>query len=156
MMSARLEGSGSAILCTERDDKNSLSLVHQNQPLIQLEILELPGAVQDISLYIILLFISENKRLNSKKKNEQLKICYIFYQYEIKLCFKSSNTFLTVVDFKVIMCLFGNIFAINLLHKRIACECKIIFRFIALSSEKEVFQEYFRFPVSGEFSICHQ
>ena len=33
---------------------------------------------------------------------------------------------------------------------------KIIFRFIALSSEKEVFQEYFRFPVSGEFSICHQ
>ena len=54
------------------------------------------------------------------------------------------------------MCLFGNIFAINLLHKRIACERKIIFRFIALSSEKEVFQEYFRFPVSGEFSICHQ
>lgn len=45
MMSARLKGSGSAILCTERGDKNSLSLVHQNQPLIYLEILELPGTV---------------------------------------------------------------------------------------------------------------
>ena len=45
MMSAMLESSGSAVLCTERDDKNSLSLVHQNQPLIYLEILELPGIV---------------------------------------------------------------------------------------------------------------
>lgn len=70
-------------------------------------------------------------------------ICCHFYYYKIKLYFKSSNTFLTVVDFKVIMCLFGNIFAINLLHKRITCEFKIIFRFIALSSEKGVFQEHF-------------